>query len=300
MSASSIYYRSLRALGVAAVARQWQDAGRILCYHNVVAEDEAGIGGAGLHMPREKFERQMRWLKDYFSIIPLSEFVTRLHRGASLRSTAAIAFDDGYNGVFEHAGPILQELRIPATVFVVADAAGRSRGFWWDRVEVIAATTKKRHERWLTDLRGDESAIRAEVPSTYEYMLPFAFRAAGWDRICQWLERGLEIGVHSASHRSLPTLTDVELDQEVKTSRDVIANATGTRPQCFAYPYGRCDSRVRDRVQAAGYQAALGLHSGVTAAGADAWQLDRINIPAGISDAAFEAWTSGLQARRTC
>lgn len=300
MSASSIYYRSLRALGIAAAARRWQDAGRILCYHNVVAGHEAGIGGAGLHMPRDKFERQMRWLKDHYSIIPLSEFVARVHRGASLRSTAAIAFDDGYNGVFEHAAPVLHQLEIPATVFVVANAAGRSKGFWWDRVEVVAATTRKRHERWLTDLRGDETAIRADVPPPYEYWLPLAFQPAGWDRLRQWLGPGREIGVHSASHRSLPMLSDAELDQEVKISRDVITNAIGARPDCFAYPYGRCDARVRDRVRAAGYQAALGLDAGVTAAGADAWQMHRINIPAGISDAAFEAWTSGLQARRTC
>ena len=43
----------------------------------------------------------MRWLVSHYTVLSLAEFVDRLERGASLRSTAVIAFDDGYNGVFE-------------------------------------------------------------------------------------------------------------------------------------------------------------------------------------------------------
>lgn len=297
MSATSICYGSLRALGITAAARRWRDAGRILCYHNVVDTTETGIGGAGLHMPRHTFERQMRWLKDHFSLLSLHEFVDRLERGASLRSTAAVVFDDGYHGVFEHAAPVLHRLGIPATVFVVAEAAGRAGGFWWDHPRLVSQSNGPRHERWLTELRGDESAILADAAAG-ECRMPHSLQPAGWEAIRPWHTRGISIGVHSATHRCLPTLNDAELDREIVASRDILAAAVGVAA-FFAYPYGRCDARVRARVRDAGYRAALGLHAGVAAAGADTWQLNRINVPAGISDAAFEAWTAGLQPRKT-
>jgi peptidoglycan/xylan/chitin deacetylase (PgdA/CDA1 family) len=103
--------------------------------------------------------------------------------------------------------------------------------------------------------------------------------------------------VHSATHRSLPTLTDAELEYELVASRAVVHRATGIWPEFFAYPYGRWDARVRARVHAAGYRAAFTLDPGLNDASSDLLALPRINVPAGISDAAFEAWTAGLQAR---
>jgi peptidoglycan/xylan/chitin deacetylase (PgdA/CDA1 family) len=109
--------------------------------------------------------------------------------------------------------------------------------------------------------------------------------------------RGIDVGVHSATHRSLPTLTDAELEQEVVTSRAVVWRATGVRPEFFAYPYGLSDSRIRSIVRRAGYRAAVSLGSGLNTAPADPWCLRRVNVPAGISDAAFEAWTAGFLSR---
>lgn len=293
--AGPVYYGGLRMLRIAAATRRLQNAGRILCYHNVVADDACGIGAAGVHMSRTTFERQMRWLADHHDILPLREAIARLERGASLRSVAVIAFDDGYTGVFEHAVPILEALGICATVFIVAEAAGRSAGFWWDQPQIVKVTSPESREQWLIDLRGDDQAIVAAVARGERQPLSRAHQPAGWDTIRASLGSSIDIGVHSATHRCLPTLSDAELDHEIVASRAMVHRETGQRPEFFAYPYGHCDVRVRARVREAGYRAALGLESGLTGRGADAWCLPRINVPAGISDAAFEAWTAGLQ-----
>jgi peptidoglycan/xylan/chitin deacetylase (PgdA/CDA1 family) len=298
VNAGAAYYRGLRLLGIPTATRWLQNTGPILCYHNVVPAGYDGIGGAGVHMASDTFERQMRWLDAHYTIISLTEFIDRLERRASLRSTAVIAFDDGYNGVFEHAAPILNGLGLPATVFVVANAVGRAAGFWWDQPTIVSVMTDSQRESWLTDLRGDDDAIvQAAAPAGREN-LPRSHRPADWNTIRQWLGKGIEIGVHSSTHRSLPTLTDAELDHEIEDSRDVVYDATGVVPEFFAYPYGCCDGRVSARVRLAGYRAALGLEPGLVGAGADVWCLQRINVPSGISDAAFEAWTAGLQVRR--
>lgn len=296
--AAPIYYGGLRALGIAAATRRLQAAGLILCYHNVVPIDDNGIGDPGLHMSRERFEWQMRWLAALYDVLSLREFIERLEGGATLRSTAVIAFDDGYTGVFEQAAPILHALGIRATVFLVAEAVGRSAGFWWDQPEIVESATPARREKWLTDLRGDGEAIIADAAPGGRRSLPRSHRPADWDTIRAWLGNGIDIGVHSATHRSLPTLTDAELEHEVAASRAMVHRATGVWPEFFAYPYGHCDSRVRALVRSAGYLAALGLEGGLNDARADAWCLRRINVPAGISDAAFEAWTAGLHVRQ--
>ena len=253
------YYRGLRAARIPALRRRLHDAGLILCYHNVVATGDDRGGCAGLHEPRARFERQMRFLADHYRVVPLREFIEQLTSGASLRSTAALTFDDGYAGVFEHAVPILDRLRLPATVFIVADAVGRSAPFSWDEC--------------------------AE------------HRPADWATIRGALGGGIELGAHSCNHPSLPTLTPSQLEHEIVASRAVIHNATGTWPDCFAYPYGHWNARVRDAVRSAGYRAGLTLDFGLNGRDADRWALRRINVPAGISDAAFEAWTAGCHGR---
>src|SRR3954465_15311469 len=100
---SSAAYGGLRALRLPALQRRWRDAGLILCYHNVVQPGADPVGDPGIHMPRDRFEKQMRWLSTRYTIGDLAEFVDRLSAGKSLRSIAVITFDDGYSGVFENA-----------------------------------------------------------------------------------------------------------------------------------------------------------------------------------------------------
>jgi peptidoglycan/xylan/chitin deacetylase (PgdA/CDA1 family) len=183
-------------------------------------------------------------------------------------------------------------------VFVVADAVGRPAEFWWDRPEIARSLTPEQREALLTTLRGDGVAITSAHGADAHRIPPASHRPADAATLRAALRRGIDLGVHSATHRSLPTLTDEELEYEVVASRVKVHEATGIWPEYFAYPYGRWDPRVRAMVHAAGYRAALTLDGGLNKSSADPWSLRRVNVPAGISDAAFEAWTGGLQARR--
>lgn len=292
-----IYYGGLRAFGAVSVRRRIQNAGLILCYHNVVSRADDRAGDPDLHLPLERFEAQVRWLKDHYEIVSLGELLDRRAARRSLRSTAVITFDDGYAGVFEHALPFLDRMGCPATVFVVAEAPGRLTGFWWDQSAVIRSMTAALRDRWLTDLRGDEAAILSDVRAPGACRLPVAHRAAKWAAIRAALGPKVGIGVHSVTHRALPALTDPELEHEVQTGRAIMHRQTGAWPEFFAYPYGLSDARVRAAVRAAGYRAALSLASGLNRLGGDPWSLRRVNVPAGISDTAFQAWAAGFRGR---
>lgn len=296
MKLASLYYGTLRRSGLVALARRLRRGGVILCYHNVVPDADAVRAPAGgLHMARAIFERQLRWLTAHYTIVALDELVVRIERGRPLRGVAALTFDDGYAGVFDVAWPLLRELGIPATVFVVAGAPDSADEFWWDHPAVAEAEADGRRDFWLSALRGDRAAILATVGApALPAVIPDACRPASWRAIAEAAAEGLSIGVHSATHRSLPQLDDRELGDEIRVSRETIQAKLNLLPTTFAYPYGAWDDRVRQAVRAAGYRAAVTLDAGANTARTDPWSLRRTNVPAGIDDVAFEAWTAGL------
>ena len=294
---ASLGYATMKLAGVTTVARRLSRGGVILCYHNVTPDADAGPWrGLGLHMPFSAFARQVRWLAASYEVIPLEHVVDRLASGGSLRGTAAVTFDDAYTGVFEHAWPLLRDLGLPATVFVVARAPGQGTDFWWDHPAVLRAYSPARRQHWLTVLRGDGATIvESLAPARSTARPPPSCRPAGWKAITDAIKSGLRLGVHSATHRSLPALDERDLRREVVESRDVITRRTGVTPEFFAYPYGLWDPGVREAVRYAGYRGAVTIDFGLNGRGADPWALRRVTVPAAITQPAFEGWVSGLR-----
>ena len=87
-------------------------------------------------------------------------------RRKPLGRTATVTFDDAYSGVFDYAFPILAALRLPATVFVVTDAAANREPFWWDHPVAAQLVGTPTAGRWLGVLRGDGRRILQELGIT--------------------------------------------------------------------------------------------------------------------------------------
>jgi peptidoglycan/xylan/chitin deacetylase (PgdA/CDA1 family) len=119
--AAAVAYGSLRASGATGLLRRLRRAPVILCYHNIVGDADAAAGEPGLHMPRSRFEGQMRWLAAHYEIVPARELVAAPTLPRTGRPRAAVTFDDAYAGVLEHAIPVLRRLRVPATIFALSE-----------------------------------------------------------------------------------------------------------------------------------------------------------------------------------
>ena len=84
--------------------------------------------------PPDRFRRQMEHLARRYRVLPLEELWRRTQEGSLPPRCVAVTFDDGYADNHEFALPILRELGIPATVFVVTGCIGTGVIPWHDRV----------------------------------------------------------------------------------------------------------------------------------------------------------------------
>jgi peptidoglycan/xylan/chitin deacetylase (PgdA/CDA1 family) len=144
-----------------------------------------------------------------------------------------LTFDDGTRDFVDNALPVLQELDITATLFIVAGKVGGRRD--WD------------------PLHGDPLAPVPLLDS---------------DELRHLRAQGFTIGSHTYSHRWLPAssarghsgpgLSASQARREVLLSREVLSALIGEPVRWFAYPYLGADSRGYELVREAGYRGACG------------------------------------------
>jgi len=139
-----------------------------------------------------------------------------------------VTFDDAFTSV-RNALPALDRTGAKATVFACTGYAddGRPLG--------------------VPELQAEVDAHSAELETMT------------WDELRELAVRGIEIGSHTVSHPHLPTLSDAELDDELRASKERLEDELDTPCTMLAYPFGDCDDRVRAAARAAGYETAFGL-----------------------------------------
>ncbi len=93
-----------------------------------------------MNVEPDRFRDQMKHLVRKYRVVTLDEVLA----GVTGR-VAAVTFDDGYRDLMTHAVPVLRDLRIPATFFIVAGAVGAKDGWYkgeqdvmtWDDLEQL-------------------------------------------------------------------------------------------------------------------------------------------------------------------
>jgi peptidoglycan/xylan/chitin deacetylase (PgdA/CDA1 family) len=79
----------------------------------------------------QAFDDQMAVLAHARAAVDLADFAGGAGRTRS-GDRVAVTFDDGYVDNLTTALPVLEKYEIPATIFVIGHAVGRTREFWWD------------------------------------------------------------------------------------------------------------------------------------------------------------------------
>ena len=116
----------------------------VFCYHHVLQDKDPLRPN---EPDQEEFENDIRLLNRVFTVLPLSEAITRLTDGTLPARSACVTFDDGYENNYLLAVPILKRTNVPATIFVAGDAI--DRGVMWN--DLIIETIAKRGSRCVFD-----------------------------------------------------------------------------------------------------------------------------------------------------
>ncbi len=109
-----------------------------------------------------------------------------------------------------------------------------------------------------------------------------AARYMTWNQILTMASNGHEIGGHTRSHPSLPTLTRDEQFAEIRGSYDDIV-AQGLTPRTFAYPFGDHTPAVQAVVAEAGFKGARGVTRGYNDATANKLALQDQHIESDVT-----------------
>lgn len=96
-----------------------------LLYHSILKEYTPD-SNALLHISEENFIQHMQTLKNAgYNTVTLDEYYAYATEGAELPSNPiVICFDDGYLNNYENAYPVLKQMGMKATIFVIASRMG--------------------------------------------------------------------------------------------------------------------------------------------------------------------------------
>ncbi len=306
--------KSVRRIG-ARLRCRLVGAGVILGYHRVASVDSDPWS---LAVSLEHFHGQMERLRSAFDPTPLRS-MTESSGGRSGQIPVAVTFDDGYRDFVEHALPVLEELEIPSTLFVVTGGLGSA--FWWDRLAGVLSRSVDALQRVHFEAGGD--VVEWGPGEDSGELVSRAYRsltgagATERERVLSGLESrsrdaGLpispapavlselevsalarhplvEIGSHTVSHPRLSDLSAREVDDELKRSGSRLEELTGDRVTSFSYPHGATRPGLSDRVAAAGYDRACLSRNGLVSGRSDPLALPRL-WPTDLAGPAFSRW----------
>lgn len=250
----------------------------ILTYHSFCTDWPSRLFNS---LPIDRFERQIRFLRENFKLVSLEQGLVYLQQGrVDDQPWVAITIDDGFRDNYTHAWPVLRRYGVPATIFLATDFIDTGRPPWPTQLveilertqmqiieapfradikslaarSVIARQLKKkwsplppevRFER-LNDLRRH---LRVdEVPRN----LPLT-----WGLVQEMRAGGIHFGSHTVYHSILSEVDQTVLAQELQDSKYRLETELQEPCVLFAYPDGKHNGLSKAALESCGYQAAV-------------------------------------------
>lgn len=188
----------------------------VLAYHLV-----DGRTGSSVDLGLDVFGAQMEELASFGCVVSLPQAVERLGRqDAGSGVTVVLTFDDAYRNFRTVVFPVLEELRLPATLYV---PTGFVEG----------------------DIPGPLSGAE-ELP------------ALSWAELAELLSSGLvTVGSHTHSHADLRSLEPPAIRGDLDRAVRLIEDRLGVSPEHFSYPRA-FRSRAAEREVARFHRTAVG------------------------------------------
>lgn len=248
----------------------------ILLYHGVHGDDVmlAGRNSSGKHISASRFRTQMRWLSENRPVISMETIAEAYRENKELPEGAvAVTFDDGFLNNYSEAWPVLEEYKLPATIYLATGFIGTGRMIWSDVLEAnilgaaidqitlnfpdglldwplegiddrVAAFLKIKEicKRLPNDAKDEVVAqVTSLSGATVATDHPlYAFMS--WDEV-QTMNFSplIEFGAHTVDHVSLAKVSEEVMASQIDESVAALEQNLGHACHYFSYPEGQED-----------------------------------------------------------
>ena len=212
----------------------------ILMYHSIESMPKDTIMRS-LHVPPKRFKFQM-WLLNRLGYTGLS--ISKLKPyldGKKHGRVVGITFDDGYQNNLINALPVLIIYNFSATCYIVSENIGKTNT--WDL---------------------EKNITQRPLMTNKE--------------ISKWINMGMEIGAHTATHVDLTNTSKQLAKEEITKSKEQLENLFEIEIKDFCYPFGRYDEQICRIVRNAGFSSAISMNRGRVSPISSRYKLPRIPI----------------------
>lgn len=183
---------------------------------------------------------------------------------------ALITFDDGYfNNTL--ALPILEQYKVPATIFVTSENVRLNRCFWWDvlhRERVAEGASFRQIYREglaMKQLRTDQIDAQLTARFGADAFVPRGeidrpFTPAELREVAR--HPYVHLGNHTADHAILTNYEPKEARRQVMAAQEYIRDTTGVTATAIAYPNGSYNQQVARICDEAGLKLGFTIRPG--------------------------------------
>lgn len=321
-------YRLAKALGVFAFCR-WltRKQLRILAYHGIWMGD--GHFGNFLFMSPVKFARRMQLLSSLsMPVLTLAEALAKRDRGTLPNNAVVITIDDGWHSTYKYMLPVLEEYRMPATVYVttyyvekqtpVFDVAlqymfssSAAQSIDVSGLGVVGGvfdlTDASQYQKALEELQRLAGSLsseqeRQELAHQLAFQLGVNYKDIVDKKLCHMMtieelndaaHCGLDIQLHTHRHRiteaGISTIT-----KEISENCSYLEAVAKKPLEHFCYPSGIYDRSVWLSLKELGIVSATTTEAGLVDRRSHVYALPRILDGEELSDLEFEAELCGF------
>ncbi len=267
---------------------------------------ETSLGG--ISHSRDAFREQMQLLERHYRPVSLDYIMNFVRAQGELPNRAvAVTFDDGYADNFEIAAPILNEVGIPATFYIIVECAALGKLPWPARLRFSFRTTKK--GRWsetpgrawtLQDRDGREDAylhacdecckLAGQAQEEYVARIELDLGAQvpdesgalmmNYEQIRGLIRQGHSVGSHTMTHPNLAHVSLPEARVELAESKRNLEQQLNLPVRHFSYPCPALPPNwteaTAEESRKAGYETAVTTDSGIVRGGDDPLRWKRV------------------------
>lgn len=262
----------------------------ILMYHGI--DILGGNQFNGRHTRKSCFIEHVRFLKKHAHIISLSDFFAG--NFVPGRPNFVITFDDGYRNNFLYAKPILEEAKVPATIFITGLNEANQDILWADFLNIASVLTtmdivicgesyhqingtyhcrrsgKSLYEIIKHDQAG--SSFKLEMIASFIGLYDFK-KDSKYDDYWKLMSdeeiticgesNYIEVGSHSYLHNNLSSISHDLAVIELTNSKNYLESLTQQPIVSLGYPDGSYSRSIVDAAERLGFKyqvAAEGFH----------------------------------------